>query len=127
MATLTKRTCSFGAFTPGATPKYAGLVVTATGLDTCAAGGDQFVDDGQTFLMVSNTDATTVSVTVTSQKPSDEGITQNVVVDVAQNVVKIFGPFGTRFVDVNGYVQITYSAVTALKIAAIKLADQGRG
>ena len=41
---------------------------------------------------------------------------------LAQNAEKIIGPFAPLlWNDANGYVQITYSGVTAMTVAAIKI------
>lgn len=127
MATLTVRKISFGTYTPGASPTYSGLDASAV-LDTPIVTGDQFIDDSRTFLWCKNS-GSILTVSVTAQKPSDEGITTNVVVSIpATTGSKFWGPFGSRFIDVNGYVQITYpGGITGLTIAAFSLAEKGRG
>lgn len=124
MATLTVRKLSMGTWTPGAPGSYPGLVLTT--LDTPIITGDQFIDDGRTFLLCKN-GATTVDITVTCQKADDDGHKVDVKVTVGANATIAFGPFGSKFVDVNGYVQVTYTNVTTITVAAISLAEKGRG
>lgn len=125
MATLTVRKLSFGTWTPGAPGSYAGLVLTSP-LDTPIITGDQFIDDGRTFLLCAN-GATAADVTVTCVKADDDGHKIDVKVPVGANATIAFGPFGAKFIDINGYVQVAYSNVTTIKVAAVSLAEKGRG
>lgn len=124
-ALLTRKTISFGAFTPGATPKYAGLVTTT--LDTPEATGNYFIGDSRTFFVATVASGSTVKITFDTSKACSEcGITQDVVVDVAAGVTKMIGPFGSDMLDTSGYVQVTYDGIVNLTVAAIRLAEEGR-
>jgi hypothetical protein len=84
----------------------------------CNAGGDEFVNDGKTFIHVKNTNAATRTVTVNSQRLCDQGFDHDQAVIIpATTGDMMIGPFPTsRFNDVNQKVQLTYSAVTNLTI-----------
>lgn len=110
MATLTVQTISL----TGLEPTYA----------AAAAGGDEFPNDGRTFLHVKNTNAATRTVTINSRSNCDQGFDHDpaVVIDATTGDTMI-GPFDTaRFNDpATGRVSVTYSAVTGVTVAAIKL------
>src|SRR3972149_9483105 len=99
-----------------------------TGLEevysSCAAGGDEFANDGNTFIIVKNGHSSPQTVTVVSQVAEADlppGTDQaNVAIVVTNAEQRIIGPFPQAgFNDANGKVQLTYSGVTALTIAAV--------
>ncbi len=107
MATLTVQTIVLAAITP----TYA----------AAAAGGDAFANNGKTFFHVKNGGAGSINVTVNSQVNCDQGFDHDQVVAVANGAEKMIGPFPTnRFNDTSSppLVQITYSAVTSVTVAA---------
>ncbi len=62
--------------------------------------------------------------TITAQANCDQGTKHNIVVTVANGATKEIGPFQMRhYNDASGYVQVTYSAVDAVTVAAVKLAS----
>lgn len=84
----------------------------------CNAGGDQFTNNGRTFIHLKNTNAATRTVTINSQRACDQGFDhdQAVIIPATTGDVMI-GPFPTaRFNDASNFVQLTYSAVTNLSI-----------
>jgi len=89
-----------------------------------AAGGDQFLNDGRTILYFKNTNATTRTVTIATAGTIGGLAIANVDVAVAENEVRIVGPFEPRiYNDASGYVQLTYTGVaTLLTVAAIRVA-----
>lgn len=96
-------------------------------LTAAAGGGDQFANQGQQILIISNGDASSKTVTVTAQNTSFESSTygnsvkQDQALAVAAGSVGIMGPFPVAsFNDSSGNAQITYSAVTSLEIAVVK-------
>lgn len=103
--------------------------VLLTGLEpayvAAAAGGDYFANDGKTLLEARNASGGNITVTVASQKTCDQGATHNAAVVVPLTTgQRMIGPFNrTRFNDANGRVQITYSGVTSLTVAAIRSDD----
>lgn len=92
-------------------------------LETAAAGGDQFLNDGKrTFVVVKNVNASTRTVTFEVQKTVDGEAVADKTVDVAQNEEQVVGPFPADvYNDSDGYVQVTYDSETDVSIAACKL------
>jgi hypothetical protein len=103
----------------GVTPSYA----------SAAGGGDTAKNDnGDVFLHVKNGSGGALTVTVTAQKTSaitpGMGSTtkSNVAVSVGAGSEEMIGPFAPlAFNNASGNLAITYSGVTSLTIAAIKL------
>lgn len=104
-----------------------GTAVTFTAAD---AGGDQFRnnnDRGRVVYYVKNDDASPMTVTITAQDTSTAISGFGTVTkangggSVANGTEEVFGPFDEAFEDSNGNVQITYSSVTSVTVAAIKL------
>lgn len=108
MATLTVQQITL----TGTTPSYA----------ACASGGDEFVNDGQTFIQVKNASGGELTVTVNSRTNCNQGSDHDVAVAIPLTTGdKMIGPFPpSRFNNGDGKVTITYSGVTSLTIAAIK-------
>jgi len=108
-----------------------GLDVTAAAA-AAASGGDAFINDGKTLLLITNEDSGTPTVTVSAQLSSVNlpGIgslatTNKAVTLAAGNTTKqyhVLGPFPKAiFNDGNGKCQITYSAVTNLKVLPLRM------
>jgi uncharacterized membrane protein len=98
--------------------------ITGTTLTFAAAagGGDTVQVDGDLILIVRNTDGTTKTVTVV--RPGSEYGQANP--DIAKVVpattgVVVIGPIPAEFADTDGLVDITYSAVTGVTIAAVRV------
>lgn len=105
----------------------AGAVVTFT---AAAAGGDQFRNNnnrGRFILLVDNSDASPMTVTITAQDtstaiPSFGTVTKaNGGGSVTNGTIETFGPFDEAFEDSSGNVQITYSSVTSVTVSVIEL------
>lgn len=95
----------------GVTPTFA----------AATSGGDQFANDGRTFIEVKSSGAP-CTVTVASQQACSQGSTHNDTITVASAGDKMIGPFDTnRFNDANGNVQVTYSAVTNITVGAFSV------
>lgn len=100
--------------------------VVLTGLnpsyEAAAAGGDAFVNSGRTFIHVKNGGAGSIDVTVDSQTPCSQGYDHDAVVAVPAGEERMIGPFTKeRFNDNDEKVQIAYSGVTSVTIAAIEV------
>jgi hypothetical protein len=100
--------------------------IDADGLETAyvaaAAGGDYFINDGKTLIDVVNGSGGDLTLTFAGQKACEFGTIHNQTCVVQAGERRQAGPFPKyRFNDANGYVQITYSGVTSLTIAASKL------
>lgn len=91
-------------------------------LVTAAVGGDQFSNNGRTYLEITNGGASPITVTVASQRACDQGTAHNVTNSVTNATTEIMGPFDPgRFNDASGMVQVTYSAVTSVTVGAFAL------
>ncbi len=115
MAALTIQTVAEA----GLNPSYA----------AAASGGDTAKNEaGDTFLHVKNGDASAHTVTVTAQRTSQtvQGMgamtKANVQVSVPASGERMIGPFAPlAFNDANNDIAITYSSVTSVTVAAVKL------
>lgn len=91
------------------------------------AGGDSFPNTGVEFFYIKNGDASPKTVTFDSPGTCSFGLAANAAHDLAVTVPageeKLIGPFATaRFNDANNRVQVTYSAVTSVTVAAVAAA-----
>jgi len=90
------------------------LTGTAHTLAAASGGGDKLHpgDHG---------DSGSHTVTVNSQKLSNFGTDEDVVVAVAAGVTKLIGPFpASRFAGSDGLVAVTYDGVTSVTVAAVE-------
>lgn len=96
----------------GVTPTYA----------AAASGGDKFPNDGKTLFHAKNGSGSPITVTVASLVTCNQGQTHNNAVVVGANSEEMIGPFDqSRFSDGTGLVSVTYSGVTSLTVAALKV------
>jgi len=126
MAILTVTPMTFGTRTAGAIPTYAG---TARISQTPSAGGDSFVNDGKTFILLYLPTGSALTVTATCVRANNQGVTENLVCSVPSSSTMLFGLFSAgEFNDANGMVNLTYSSVTNLKIDVFSMSRKnGRG
>lgn len=87
-----------------------------------AAGGDTFANDGNTMLFVKNGSGVSVTVTINSQTLCNYGFDHDIVVALAAGAEIAFPRLDTiRFNDpATGLVNVIYSAVTSVTVAAVK-------
>ena len=98
------------------------LAGTTPNMVAASAGGDSFSNDGNTMFKVTNGSASAVTVTIDSPLPCNFGYNHNVIVNVAAGATVDLGPFApTRFNDSVGNVDVTYSAVTSVTVAAVRI------
>jgi hypothetical protein len=108
VADLTVQTISL----PGLSPAFA----------AAAVGGDAFPNSGREYLHVKNGGGSEVTVTVDSQAACNQGYDHNAVVAVPASEERLIGPFPkARFNDANDKVQVAYSDVTSVTVAAVRL------
>jgi len=126
MAILTVTPMTFGTRTADAIPTYAG---TARISQTPSAGGDSFVNDGKTFILLYLPTGSALTVTATCVRANNQGVTENLVCSVPSSSTTFFGLFSAgEFNDANDMVNLTYSSVTNLKIAVFSMSRKnGRG
>ncbi len=100
----------------------AGLLATFTAAATIL--GDEFLNDGHTFLFAKNSVAATNAVIITSKvSPIPVGLVAiNVTVDVSATGEKLSGFFKQdAYNDSSGCVQMSYTTHTGLTLAAISV------
>jgi hypothetical protein len=104
----------------------AGISITESIAD--ALGDKATNGDGKTVFLVKNGSTASINVTITEQMsdrndPTYGTLTKsNVVKSVAAGAIAIIGTFPpAAFNDASGDVNISYSAVTSVTVAAIKL------
>jgi hypothetical protein len=103
------------------------LAGTLLGAVAAGAGGDSFPNDGYTFFYVKNASGASINVTFDAPGalPPDQAnaFDPDVLKPVAAGAERCFGPFTdkARFNDANGRVNVTYSAVTTVTVAAVRV------
>jgi len=96
-------------------------------LVAASAGGDDFPNDGRTFLHIKNAGAQ-ITVTIDSKIKCSQNVEHDVAVIVpATTGEKLIGPFPkNEFDDSNGRVNVAYTGVTTVTVQAVSLAESGR-
>lgn len=95
---------------------------TAPTFAAASAGGDRFPRTPKSYLHVKNGSGASITVTLNSIKACDQGFDHDEVVTVPAGADRLIGGFDTdRFADAAGYVNVTYSAVTTVTVAAIEV------
>lgn len=91
-------------------------------------GGDAFLNNGHALLMIKNDDASAKTVTVTAQVTTDTDarlgkLTKaNRQISVPAGEIRLMGPFPpAAFNDAAGKIQVTYSAVTSVTVAVLRV------
>ena len=118
MATLTVQSLSI-----------AGLISSTM---ASASAGDKFTNDGNTFLLFINGNASSRTLTLTVQNATVNQPGYNTITVASPTVtlpgsgtnggIGVVGPFGTsEFNDSNGQVNYTLDTATGMTVAAIKL------
>lgn len=99
-----------------------GAVLGLAGAAAASAGGDEWPNTGREVLIVTNTDADPHDVSVAVQaEPDGKEVTERLVT-VAAGTSKVLGPYPVNeYSDSDGLGQITYSAVTGMKVQAVKI------
>ena len=95
---------------------------------TAAGGGDVVPNDGKTVLLFWNDDSSLAIVTVTAQDttanaPGFGAITKaDAVKSIAADTADLMGPFPTTaFNNSSGQIVVTYSSVSDLAVAAVRV------
>lgn len=96
-----------------------GLEMTTEG---CVGGGDEFINEANAFVFIDNQSGADKTVRFTIQKLVDGEIPPKKMVVVTLGEKRRIGDFPPDiYNDPDGKVQITYTAVTDLFIAVMKL------
>ena len=108
--------------------------IVRTGLEfstvSADVGGDDFANNGNTFLLVQNGGGASIDVTIASNftNPPVGTVQDDVVVAVGAGVDAMIGPLPqTGFNDGDGQCNVTYSAVTTVTVAALSMGDTIQG
>lgn len=99
------------------------LVAAAPTFAAADVAGDQFVNDGKTYVQFKNTNASPRVVTIASPVACSQGVLHPVVVTVPATTgdVKV-GPFPVgRFTNPTGFVTMTYDAVANLTVGVFSV------
>ena len=102
-------------------PSRAGVVPNFTAAN--ASGGNNFANDGRTFIEVKNASASPINVTLNIPMTVDGNtVTAPVVVIPATTGDKIIGPFPPAiFNQADGTVNIDFSATTSVTVGVFQL------
>ncbi len=85
--------------------------------------GDQFFNDGKTYVEVDNGGGAPITITVVAPKDSRLGMDQDETVVVPNGETHLFGPFevGSYNTDGSNEVQLEYSAITSVIVGAFSV------
>lgn len=89
---------------------------------SASAGGDKVLPDPRGVVLVKNGDASAKTVTVVVPGTKYGQALADITLSVAAGAEAVFGPFADDLADTDGKVALTYSAVTSVTVAAVKLA-----
>ena len=98
---------------------------SAITMSAADGGGDTFANDGKAALLVTNADASPITVTIDAPGTCSFGLAANaahdLAVTVAAGATKLIKVADTaRFNDSSNIVSVGYSAVTNVTVAAIR-------
>lgn len=111
MATLTVQNI---ALTTSLTPSFA----------SADAGGDDFNNNGRTFIYIKNGGGSPITATVNSRVNCSYGFDHDVDITVPAGSEELCGPFNTsRFNNASSIASISYSDVTSVTVAVIALSN----
>lgn len=91
-------------------------------LVAAAGGGDEFANEGKTFLWVVNGDVSSKTVTLVTPQSVLGLAIEDLQVTVPASEQRLVGPLPVGiFNDANSRVQVTYSDVTSVTVAAVNM------
>lgn len=86
------------------------------------AEGDAFLNSGRELVHVKNGGGSSVTVTINSVAACNQGFDHNPAIEVPASEERLIGPFPkARFNDSAEKVQVAYSGVTSVTVAAVRL------
>lgn len=90
---------------------------------TAGGGGDEFANDGRTYLEVTNGGGSPITVTLDIKPTVDGGAVTDRTVAVAAGARKRIGPFPPKLYNdsTTGRAKVTYSGVTSVTVEAFKV------
>lgn len=103
------------------TPQSSAVTGTNLTMSAAAGGGDTIVGGSTTYLLVRNGDASPKTVTIVRPGTTYGTADPDISLAVPASGIAIFGPIPSEFADpADGQVDITYSAVTSVTVAAVR-------
>ena len=91
-------------------------------MNACAGGGDEFVNDGNVIAYIENGSGGDITVTFATPKTVEGLAVADAAVVVTAAEARFVGPFDPAvFNDSAGKVQVTYSGVTSLTMALVRV------
>lgn len=88
-----------------------------------AAGGDEWANDGKTYLLIEHTNGagSTVTLTITTSATVDEEAVADKEISIPAGERHIIGPFPTNiYNDGDGHANISYDDETDIEVAVIQ-------
>ena len=96
----------------------------ATSFVSAAAGGDEFVNNGRTQLYVLNSDPSSITVSFIAFRKCDQNVLHTYDFTAPDGGTRVLGPFETFvFNNSNDRVEVTYSSVTNISVAAVSILE----
>lgn len=94
-----------------------GVAITAV---AAAVGGDQFINNGKTYIYIDNGSGAPITATLATAGTTQGLAIADQTVVVAAGEVVIAGVYSTSlFNDANRMIQVTYTAVTSVTVAVL--------
>lgn len=104
------------------TVQKAQIAGTTYTTSAAAGGGDQVPVGLNNALLVINGGGSSITVTINDPNSTKYGLANpDPTVTVANGTTKLIGPFPQDLANSNGNVDITYSGVTSVTVAAIQI------
>lgn len=102
--------------------QQADRAANAVTLAAASAGGDEFVNTGKEALLIDNGGGSPITVTFATPVTVDGLAVDDLDIDVPDGEMHLLGPFPTgTYNDGDGKVQISYTDVTSVTVAAIRI------
>jgi hypothetical protein len=103
------------------TPQTAAVTGTVLTMAAANGGGDTIVGGSTVYLLVRNGDASSKTVTIVRPGTTYGTADPDIAVVVTAGNIAIIGPIPAEFADpADGQVDISYSAVTSVTVAAVR-------
>jgi hypothetical protein len=103
------------------TPQTAAVTGTVLTMAAANGGGDTIVGGSTVYLLVRNGDASSKTVTIVRPGTTYGTADPDIAVVVTAGNIAIIGPIPAEFADPSdGQVDISYSAVTSVTVAAVR-------
>jgi len=104
------------------TPQMSTPTGTVLTFAAASAGGDTFTPGSTSILLVRNSDASSKTVTVVTPGTIYGNAIPDIATTVAAGATTAIGPFLSDLVNTaTGLIDITYSAVTSVTVAAVRI------